>query len=175
MNQAFDIARKKEGIQAKLLNYFGVGYLLHSIGVVSLLISAQLMVFTLTRFSPDQPLPYVFFMWLSSFFFMNALFSQLDAYSRYQNFKQVRDQLYQYGYQLRIVKPLAKSKCQRLAAIRAGRHLGMENEVKSYYHQLGYRWFHVLPDFVNRQPLFFFHPFFWKSTFFVKRYRSRFF
>jgi hypothetical protein len=90
MSQTVDIIQRKEGLSAKLLNYLHVGYLLHGIGLISLVLSALILQFTLTRFSPEQPIPYVFFMWLSSFFFMNTIFSQLDAYSRYQNFKQVR-------------------------------------------------------------------------------------
>jgi hypothetical protein len=81
----------------------------------------------------------------------------------------------QYGFNKRIVKPLAKSNCQRLAAVVAAKQLDVGDDVRHYYRNLGYRWFHVLPDFVIRQPKFFFHPFFWKSTFFVKRHRSRFF
>jgi hypothetical protein len=175
MDQPVTITKQKEGLYTKLTNYISVGYLLHGIGVLSLFISAQLLVFTLHHYSPQQPIAYVFFMWLSSFFFMNALFSQLDAYSRYQNFKKTRDQLYVYGFQQRIVKPLAKSNCQRLAAVIAARRTGVEKETRHFYYTLGYRWYHVLPDFLRVNPLFIFHPFFWKSTFFVKRYTSIYF
>ncbi len=175
MNPILPITAKRESRFNKLSNYLHVGYLLHSIGFVSLFISGLILQFTLNTFSPEQPIPFVFFTWLSSFFFMNALFSQLDAYSRYQNFKKTRDQLYANGFQKRIVKPLAKSNCQRLAAVVAARQIGVEAEARRYYYSLGYRWYHVLPDFVKANPLFIFHPFFWKSTFFVKRYRSIYF
>jgi hypothetical protein len=175
MNQILPIAAKRESRIEKFNNYLQVGYLLHSIGFASIIISGLILQITLNTFSTDQPLPFVFFTWLSSFFFMNALFSQLDAFSRYQNFKKTRDQLHAYGFQKRIVKPLAKSNCQRLAAVIAARQIGVERETRRFYYDLGYRWYHVLPDFVNANPLFIFHPFFWKSTFFVKRYRSVYF
>ena len=106
---------------------------------------------------------------------MNAIFSQLDAYSRYQNFKQVRDQFYINGFQPRIANSLQKSKCQRLAALKAAEDTGLKQQVHHYYHQLGYRWYHIVPDFVWHKPQFVLHPYFWRSTFFVKRYKTRYF
>ena len=166
---------RSKSSQSKLWNYWRVGYLLHGIGVVSLWLAFLIAHFVITTWSDDQLVLGVFLSWLSSFFFMNAIFSQLDAYSRYQNFKQIRDQFYIHGFQPRLANTLQKSKCQRLAALKAAEDTGIAEEVAQHYHANGYRWYHVLPDFVFKNPLFFFHPYFWRSTFFVKRYKTRYF
>ena len=162
-------------INERFYNYLRVGYLLHITGTICLLLSIYILDYTLSTYTPTQPLALIFWSWLSSFFFMSALFSQLDALSRYQNFKQLRDQFYRFGFNNRIVKPMAKSRCQRIASILAASYVGNEEETKSYFKNLGYRWYHYLPDFFWQNPLFVFHPYFWKTTFFVKRYRSKYF
>jgi hypothetical protein len=45
------------------------------------------------------------------------IFPQCDARSRYQNYKQVKDHLYFYGFQARIIKPFSFWGCQRDAVI----------------------------------------------------------
>lgn len=175
MIQAIPILHTRDTIVAKAKNYVQVGLLLHAIGVCSALTSAGLVYYTFMWVPSSRFILFGFLLWLASFFFMNALLSQLDALSRYQNFKQVRDQLYKHGYQKRIVMPLAKSSCQRVAAVAASKRLGLESEVKNLYKSLGYKWHNILPDFIKSQPLFFFHPAFWRSTFFVKYYKSKYF
>lgn len=175
MIEALPIPVNKESVFDRILNYLQVGYLLHTIGTGSAVTCALILYLTLQVVPVEHIYTFVFLLWLSSFFFMNALFSQLDAYSRYQNFKQVRDQLFVNGYQKRIVKPLAKSSCQRVAALMAGKKLQLHDQIKEQYRMMGYRWYHLLPDFIWTTPLFLFHPLFWKTTFLVKRYKSRYF
>lgn len=160
---------------SSVVNYWRVGYLLHGIGIVSLWLAWTIADYVIANWDDDQLVLGVFLSWLSSFFFMNAIFSQLDAYSRYQNFKQIRDQFYLHGFQPRLANTLQKSKCQRLAALKAAEDTGVAEDVAQHYYHNGYRWYHVLPDFVLKNPLFFFHPYFWRSTFFVRRYRTRYF
>ena len=51
-------------------------------------------------------------------------FPQLDAWSRYQNYKMLRDEFYYYGFQPRLIKPFIKSRCQRDAVLAAAEALG---------------------------------------------------
>ena len=107
------------------------------------------------------------------FFTVIPLFNQLDARSRYQNYKQLKDQLFLYGFDRRIFKPILQSRCQRDAAIAAAEELGYGEECRTYFKTCGYRWFHLVPDFVFRTPHYTFTRAFWRRTFFMPTYRSR--
>lgn len=106
-------------------------------------------------------------------FISMPLFPQLDARSRYQNYKMLRDQFYFYGFQPRIVKPFLKSRCQRDAAIAAAIELGLANACKKYFYEKGYRWYHLFPDFIFIRPQFLLCKHFWSTTFFAKKYHAR--
>ncbi|MCB2220154.1 MAG: hypothetical protein KQI35_07135 [Bacteroidetes bacterium] len=133
---------------------------------------------------------YFIFMWIYEFqvdnllqagfrlyglFFIASLpvFAQLDARSRYQNYKQLRDQFIQYGYDTRILNPVLKSRCQRDAAILAAKSTGYQHLCSDYFRTSGYRWYHLFPDFVFTHPQFLITKYFWKTTFFCPTYRSK--
>lgn len=101
------------------------------------------------------------------------LFPQCDARSRFQNYKQIKDHLYLYGFQSRIVKPFSFSRCQRDAVLAAAEELGMEKICKQYFIDLGYRWYHILPSFLIQKPTYIFHKAFWLNTFFAKYYPAK--
>jgi hypothetical protein len=108
------------------------------------------------------------------FLFVTApLYPQCDARSRFQNYKQVKDHLYLYGFQVRIVKPFSFSRCQRDAVIVAAEELGMKSECKQYFKKLGYHWYHLLPSFLFQKPTYLFRKAFWVNTFFAKYYSSK--
>ncbi len=102
------------------------------------------------------------------------VFSQLDARSRFQNYKQIKDQIYLYGFDNRILKPVLKSRCQRDAAWLSAKELGYGKRCMTYFKLKGYRWFHLFPDFVFCKPQFIFTLYFWKTTFFSPYYKSKF-
>jgi hypothetical protein len=110
---------------------------------------------------------------LVSFFTVLPLFSQLDVRSRYQNYKQLKDQLFLYGFDRRIFKPILQSRCQRDAALAAAEELGYGERCRAYFKTCGYRWFHLVPDFVFRTPRFLLTRAFWRKTFFMPTYRPR--
>lgn len=112
---------------------------------------------------------------LTLFFFSLCITTELDAYSRYQNYKMVKDLLYKYGYRELITKPFSKSSCQRDAAIEAARQLGMKDKAKQYFSRLGYKWYHIIPSMLIENPFLFFTRMYWSSTFFVPRYQSKYF
>ncbi len=108
-----------------------------------------------------------------SFFGSLPVFSQLDARSRYQNYKKVKDQILIHGLDVRLLKPLRKSRCLRDAALAAADELGFGGQCRDYFRDSGYRWWHLLPDFVFTTPQFILSRHFWESTFFLKKYQAR--
>lgn len=152
--------------------YFRIGYLLHTVSLIEILLICLL-------YSNDN-----FYAWLEgcsnlAFVAINIclfsfpFFPQLDARSRYQNYKMLRDQFYMFGFQQRIVKPFIKSRCQRDAAVVAADELGYAGLCKRHFYNNGYRWYHLLPDFLFTNPVFLLSPKFWETTFFAKYYESR--
>jgi hypothetical protein len=106
-------------------------------------------------------------------FILMPLFPQLDAYCRYQNYKQLRDLFYEYGFNVRFVKPFIKSRCQRDAVLAAANDLGFGDECKKYFEACGYKWYHFFPDFMFSQPQFLLSKQFWLTTFFTKNYSAK--
>ena len=159
-------------IREKIVRFFRVGYLLHI--MIACEISVLLIIYT---YYLKFPIPgtssfniteIIVALYLTSF----PLFALLDARSRYQNYKKIRDQFYRYGFRERILTPVLKSRCQRDAALVAASDLGYERQCMQYFHSMGYRWYHLFPDFMTRSPKFLFYPEFWTTTFFVPVHRS---
>jgi hypothetical protein len=104
---------------------------------------------------------------------LSAVLAQLDARSRFQEFKQVRDQLIDFGPDRRIFRPVAGSRCRRDAALAAARQLGYETVCLSFFSGMGYRWHHLLPDRIIQEPRLLLTLSFWRATFLVPGYQSR--
>lgn len=98
----------------------------------------------------------------------------MDGWSRYQNYKRAKDQFYMYGFTKRISNLYIGSKCQRNAALVAAKELGIEDQVEAYYTSMGIKWYHYVPYFMVKDPLFLFKRYFWKRTFHEKPYRPKF-
>lgn len=113
--------------------------------------------------------------WLSMLIVFGSMgcLAELDGFSRFQNYKQLKDQLYFNGYQERLLKPMLRSSCQRDAALISCDELGLRNVVMKYFKGRGYKWYNIVPDFVYQYPLFFFSAFFWRTTFFTPYYKSK--
>jgi hypothetical protein len=47
----------------------------------------------------------------------------------------------------------------------AARETGCRAQARSVFRELGYRWYHILPDAIVANPFSFFHPRFLRSTF----------
>lgn len=122
------------------------------------------------------------FVWYEGLFFCVSvygliliLFSQADAKARFQNYKQAKDLLYENGFDERIVKLFCISRCQRDAVRVAAYDLGMAEAFDSCLKSKGYRWYHLLPDFIFRRPQLLFTVNYWQKTLFAKTYHSRYF
>lgn len=157
-------------IDTGIRTYVRVGRLLHVIAFCDILLisfSAYYLIIGVTGWA-------FWFMWLNIVMYScQFALAELDAYSRFQNFKQLRDQMYFNGFKFRILKPMTKSRCQRDAALVACRQLGYEDDARKIYSEMGYKWYHVPPDFVFTHPFFFFSNYFWRTTFFVPYYKPR--
>ena len=102
-----------------------------------------------------------------------VLFGQLDARSRYQNYKLIKDNLFIHGFQERMLKPFMKSRCQRDAMMTAAAELGMQQQCNEYFRKLRYRWYHLVPDIILSKPSVLLTKSFWASTLFERSYKPR--
>jgi hypothetical protein len=157
----------------KISVYLQIGILLHIITIAELLI-AFLMVPLLYKIDSSQDLLLTGLCYFGMGFFISLpILSQLDVRSRYQNYKQIKDQFYIYGFDKRILNPVLKSRCQRDAAIVSADELGLKAECNDYFKSFGYKWHHIIHDFVFTHPQFLLSKYFWRTTFFVPKYKSK--
>jgi hypothetical protein len=155
----------------KLITFLRAGRVLHFFFLSSL--AFFILAFKQVRFENYEFISIQAF--LSLFFFSLCVTTELDAYSRYQNYKMVKDLFHSYGFREMIARPFSKSSCQRDAAVEAARQLEMNESVEKYFYKLGYRWYHIIPSMLIEKPLMFFTKDYWTSTFFVPRYKSKYF
>lgn len=142
-------------------DYLSAGKLLHAITVTELF-----TIITIATSIGQHPLAYPVLISLSLF----PLFTQLDARSRFQEYKRAKDQLARYGPNRRIFKSVSGSRCQRDTALAAAGQLGYASHCRACYSAAGYRWYHLLPDFVKGHPGFLISAAFWRTTFFMPTY-----
>ncbi len=145
-------------------HYLSAGVLLHAITGIELL--AMLAVALIMEAAPNTYL-------VLSVLGLFPILTQLDARSRFQEYKKVRDQLIRYGPDRRIFKSMAASRCQRDAAMAAARQLGCAADGSAFFTAAGYRWYHLVPEFALRHSAFLLQAAFWRETFFVPTYHAR--
>ncbi len=155
---------------SKVRSYFVAGKLLHLIALIEIIAIVLIVPFLLDWDTDGTLLLTGIKFYAIGFLFSLPIFSQLDARSRYQNYKQIKDQIFLYGYDERIFRPVLKSRCQRDAAWLSAKELGFGAECDSHFRAHGYRWYHILPDFVFRKPQFLLTGYFWRTTFFSPTY-----
>lgn len=108
------------------------------------------------------------------FSFVHIFLVLMDGWSRFQNYKRAKDQFYMHGFNRRISDTYISSQCQRMAAMVAAEELGIADEVKEYYAKKNVRWYHFIPYFMVKDPLFFLKKKFWSRTFLEKNYKPKF-
>jgi hypothetical protein len=154
-------------------SYFHAARLLHAITLADLLLCILLLSGIHDTYKDGTAVERSLYpVWLF-FLFSLLILSQLDARSRFQNYKQIKDQLFLYGFNPRIIRPVLKSRCQRDAALRAATELGLGNRCRDYFRDNGYRWYYILPDYVFQKPQFLVTKYFWMTTFFTPTYYPR--
>ena len=134
-------------------------------GTVSLLIALGLGATALTHWTRTDLAAAVIFGCWSSGWLTVALFALAAGISRHREYKRIKSMFVRYGYKERILEPLARSRCQRDAALLAAKETGYGIHARAYFMELGYRWYHILPDLVIKNPLSFLSPEFLRSSF----------
>ncbi len=76
--------------------------------------------------------------------------SEATALPKLSQYKEVRKALAKFGWDPRIIEPKSHSWCQRHAARTAAVDSGYESEVNEFLAQKGYRWYHFLPDTLDK-------------------------
>ena len=102
---------------------------------------------------------------IALFCFSVALCSFADGVCRYREFCRFKRVFRRYGFRPRIVSRGAASRCQRDAILFAAAETGHKHHARLFFHALGYRWYHLLPDGIILKPWHFFRPDFIRSTF----------
>jgi hypothetical protein len=155
------------------VSYLKAGYLLHLITLIEMVAFSFLYgVLNISSWFDDSSYLILKLMAVS-FCAGMPLFAQLDARSRYQNYKLIKEHLFLYGFQPRILKPFRKSRCQRDAAIAAANELGLSLECRKYFESFGYRWYHLLPDMIFKKPGILLTKNFWMTTLFTTTYHPK--
>lgn len=116
----------------------------------------------------------IFWLWCFLFSFLHIFLVMMDGWSRYQNYKRVKDQFYLHGFSPHIAQHFIGSSCQRRAVMVAASELGMKKEAQVYYRSKGVKPYHFIPYLLIKNPFFIFHPYFWSCTFLEDKYKPRF-
>ncbi len=154
----------------QVVNYLRAGKLLHLITILEILVIVILLPLLLQK-DPGPGMAGMALQYYAVCFLLSLpVLSQLDARSRFQNFKKIKDAFYLRGFDPRILKPVLKSSCQRQAALLASTKTGYGVQCRQYFKSKGYRWYHLFPDFVFLHPGFVFTKAFWRTTFFAPYY-----
>jgi hypothetical protein len=154
----------------KIYRYFKVGYLLHLISLLGVVMAIFFLKFTKVAILNNQLPQQLLYGYLAAYGAVLPIFAQLDARSRYQNYKLIKDKLHRYGFSARIIDPFTWSRCQRDAIQVAANDLGYKKQMQDYFKKLGFKWYHVLPRILIRNPRLLFTKSYWFRTLFVKYY-----
>jgi len=156
----------------RIIVYLKAGYLLQIISCLEILVFLSLLCYPLVRSWITSQYSFAKLAALSPAIVL-PLFAQVDARSRYQNYKLIKDNLSIYGFQKRLLKPFVTSRCQRDAIKAAADELGMLDVCNEYFKSSGYKWYHLLPDIVFSKPSILLSKKFWLTTLFEKTYHSK--
>jgi hypothetical protein len=159
----------------KMEIYLEVGRLLHSIAILTAVSSIFFFKLFLGAYFNGNTIGLVIFGYLFLHTATIPIFAELDAYSRFQNYKLVKDLIYRYGFRVRFIKTFRYTKCQREAALYAARDVGYKFQILEYFRSCGYKWYHILPDFIWSHPEYLLTKSFWSTTFFAKRYHPKYY
>ena len=156
------------------LSYWNVGKLLY--GALLLFIIETLFYYAKFNESliENDLLIIGFWLWCLLFSFIHMFLVMADVWSRFQNYKRAKDQMFQHGFKTKIAINYTGSKCQRMAFMAAAKELGIDKDVQRFYQKLGISWSHFIPTFMIKDPLFLFRNYFWSRTFLERYYAPKF-
>ena len=160
----------------RILRYLQTGYLLHLMGLFSIFMAYFFAKRVIMLWTNDGAVwSIILHGYAGLYFFSLVFFSLLDARSRFQNYKMAKDRLFKYGFDARLLRPFMYSRCQRDAIFAAIKDLNMQKEWTELMSEMGFRWYHLLPHLVLRNPRILFTRDYWSKTLFVRTYRSKYF
>lgn len=166
---------KRYIFKMKTLRYLQTGVLLHLMGGAGLGLFFVFVDMAYSAMQQQQIIGALIYSYLTLFCFTLPFFSQFDARSRYQNYKILKDKLHVYGFDQRMIYPFVYSRCQRDAIKVAAADMHFLHEFKTCIFNMGFRWYHILPRMVVKNPKLLFAKMYWKKTLFVKSYKSKYF
>ena len=156
------------------VRYVGASPLPHALALFSIAVGLALADAALGVFAASEasahPSP---ILWAFSLgWFGLAGIALLDGFSRYREYRRIRCMLERRGWDERVFLLVAGSRCQRDAALMAAMETGLGRRARALFRSLGYRWYHLFPDAVMRNPLLFLHPRFLRTSFLPGKARS---
>lgn len=144
--------------------YFRASPLPHATASASLAIAAALVLHALELHPHDTHWLATLGLMAAGWFALGGI-ALLDGFSRYREYRRIKRMLSSRGWNRRVFLLVAGSRCQRDAALLAAHETGLGRRARGLFRALGYRWYHLLPDAVLRNPLLFFQPRFLRSSF----------
>jgi hypothetical protein len=157
-----------------MFSYFRVGRLLYGALLLFILESWVYGVQLRQAINLEATVWIVFWAWSFLFSFIHIYLVIMDGWSRYQNYKRAKDQLFIHGFSEKIALFYIGSKCQRMAVKTAAEELGVSDQLQQYYRDFGVKWHHYIPYFMINEPFFLFKKIFWSRTFLERFYEPKF-
>ncbi len=158
---------------ATIISYWNVGKLLYAASILFILETFLYYHFFWLALQNEQWLSSIFWFSCVLFAFSHIFMVLADAWSRFQNYKRIKDLFYEHGFSYKLAAHYRGSKCQRMAVIAAAKELGIDHKVERYYYKLGIRWYHFIPQFMIEDPYFIVKSYFWSKTFLEKKYTPK--
>jgi hypothetical protein len=159
---------------SQMISYFRVGRLLYG-ALLLFIIESWLYGIQLIEAIGSKSTPWIVFWTLFFLFsFSHIYLVIMDGWSRYQNYKRVKDQFFIHGFNKKIALIYIGSKCHRMAAETAAEELGIKDKVQECYRDFGVKWYHYIPYFMIKEPFFLFKKIFWSRTFQEEAYEPKF-
>jgi hypothetical protein len=157
-----------------MISYFRVGRLLYGALLLFIIESWFYGIQLKEAITSGSVFWIVFWAWSFLFSFIHIYLVIMDGWSRYQNYKRAKDQFFIHGFNEKIAQVYLGSKCQRMAVETAAEELGMKDELLECYRGFGVKWYHYVPYFMIKDPLFLFKKIFWSRTFLEGIYEPKF-
>ena len=159
----------------RTIRFILVGKSLHFIALIGLIVFLFSLNNIITFEGSFLNLIYLFWCYVSLFGLSLPVFAEMDAVGRYQDYKKIKDVIFKYGFDARLLRPFMNSKCQRDSILAASKDLKYLKKTRLLFYNEGYRWYHVLPGKFIKNPLIIFRNEFWYKILFANTYHLKYF
>ncbi|WP_027361189.1 hypothetical protein [Halodesulfovibrio aestuarii] len=152
-----------------IIRYIKVAPFPHATALTLLFVATTLYIEAHFILNDGVPLYAIVLFTLSALLGWGVILCQADAFSRFREFKRIKDIFSRRGFTPRILKLVSTSRCQRDAALLAAKETGHRHLAATYFKELGYRWYHIIPDVIAQNPMNFFSSKFLRTTFLPRK------